>query len=121
MIAVHSEFFTCNRKGPAISKSLCTKVSFFSLSKNACLKNSCKNNATCQTGFTGKGYRCLCTAGFTGCHCKKGMIISLIYKRLRSSSAFEADRKVWLIVFGSAEEFFTPCAAENNGCGPIRI
>lgn len=28
--------------------------------KNTCLKNSCQNNATCQTGFTDKGYRCLC-------------------------------------------------------------
>ncbi|KAL9970877.1 hypothetical protein ACROYT_G023330 [Oculina patagonica] len=39
---------------------------------NACGKNPpCYNNATCQSGFTDKGYRCLCTSGFAGEHCKK--------------------------------------------------
>ncbi|XP_068731497.1 uncharacterized protein [Montipora capricornis] len=40
--------------------------------QNACLQNSCKNNATCQTGFTDKGYRCLCTKEFKGPYCRKG-------------------------------------------------
>ena len=47
----------------------------FSLSKNACLNDTCKNNATCQTGFTDKGYRCLCTVEFTGPQCNTGMIV----------------------------------------------
>ncbi|XP_022778037.1 adhesive plaque matrix protein 2-like, partial [Stylophora pistillata] len=37
--------------------------------ETACVKNSCKNNATCQSGFTDEGYRCLCTAGFKGQTC----------------------------------------------------
>ncbi|KAL9971557.1 hypothetical protein ACROYT_G017732 [Oculina patagonica] len=40
--------------------------------KNACGKNPpCRNNAKCQSGFTDKGYRCLCIAGFEGAHCEK--------------------------------------------------
>ncbi|KAL9970880.1 hypothetical protein ACROYT_G023333 [Oculina patagonica] len=40
--------------------------------KNACGKKSpCYNNATCQSGFTEKGYRCLCTPGFAGEYCNK--------------------------------------------------
>ncbi|XP_078374815.1 uncharacterized protein LOC144658282 [Oculina patagonica] len=40
--------------------------------KNACGKNpSCYNNTTCQSGFTEKGYRCLCTPGFAGEYCEK--------------------------------------------------
>ncbi|XP_066022881.1 uromodulin-like [Pocillopora verrucosa] len=40
-------------------------------SKNACDKNShCQNNATCQSGFTLKGYRCLCPLGFEGERCE---------------------------------------------------
>ncbi|CAH3159161.1 unnamed protein product, partial [Pocillopora meandrina] len=36
-------------------------------SKNACDKSSlCENNATCQSGFTLKGYRCLCPPGYEG-------------------------------------------------------
>ncbi|XP_058946064.2 uncharacterized protein [Pocillopora verrucosa] len=43
--------------------------SFYHAAKSACVKNFCKNNATCQSGFNDKGYRCLCTAGFKGRHC----------------------------------------------------
>ncbi|KAL9954064.1 hypothetical protein ACROYT_G041555 [Oculina patagonica] len=38
--------------------------------KSACVSNPCKNKATCQTGFTDKGYRCLCTPGFQGQQCQ---------------------------------------------------
>ncbi|XP_073249950.1 uncharacterized protein [Porites lutea] len=38
--------------------------------ENKCVKNLCKNKATCQTGFTDKGYRCMCTAGFKGEYCE---------------------------------------------------
>ena len=44
-----------------------------SLFKNACGKNpSCLNNAICQSGFTDKGYRCLCSPGFAGEYCEEG-------------------------------------------------
>ncbi|KAJ7379797.1 Protocadherin Fat 4 [Desmophyllum pertusum] len=39
--------------------------------KNACSSNPCFAGATCQTGFTEKGYRCLCPAGSFGDHCEK--------------------------------------------------
>ncbi|KAL9953461.1 hypothetical protein ACROYT_G040883 [Oculina patagonica] len=38
--------------------------------KNHCIGGPCNDKATCQTGFTQKGYRCLCSAGFTGQDCK---------------------------------------------------
>ena len=37
-----------------------TTVCFFC--QRNCVQNPCQNNATCQSGFTKKGYRCLCTA-----------------------------------------------------------
>ncbi|PFX28257.1 Neurogenic locus notch-like protein 3 [Stylophora pistillata] len=36
---------------------------------DACLNNRCMNNATCQTGFTDRGYRCVCIGGFQGEDC----------------------------------------------------
>ena len=44
---------------------------FFFCQSN-CVQNPCKNNATCQSGFTKKGYGCLCTAGFEGLICERG-------------------------------------------------
>ncbi|KAL9953748.1 hypothetical protein ACROYT_G041211 [Oculina patagonica] len=38
--------------------------------KSACVSNACKNQATCQTGFTDKGYRCLCAPRFQGPECQ---------------------------------------------------
>ena len=44
------------------------------LPKNACKKNPCKNNATCQAGFTDRDYQCLCVdgSGFKGHDCDEG-------------------------------------------------
>ncbi|XP_078348495.1 fibrinogen-like protein A [Oculina patagonica] len=37
--------------------------------KNICVNNPCSLNGRCQTGFTDKGYRCVCSVGFTGEDC----------------------------------------------------
>ena len=49
-------------------------LSFSSLSsrQSACITNPCKNNAKCQSGFTDKGYRCMCSVGYKGLTCDEG-------------------------------------------------
>ena len=49
------------------------RLSFFS-AKSACGLTPCQNNAICQAGFTDKGYRCMCAAGFRGQDCTEGKI-----------------------------------------------
>ena len=45
--------------------------------QNACdMSSHCHNNATCRSGFTLKGYRCLCPPGFEGERCENGMSLS---------------------------------------------
>ncbi|XP_068706653.1 protein kinase C-binding protein NELL1-like isoform X2 [Montipora foliosa] len=38
---------------------------------NACDKVQCKNGGTCLSGFTDKGYCCVCPLGFTSAHCEQ--------------------------------------------------
>ncbi|XP_078364684.1 microfibril-associated glycoprotein 4-like isoform X1 [Oculina patagonica] len=40
--------------------------------ENPCSSSPCLNNGTCQAGFTSKGFRCICHAGFTGTDCSQG-------------------------------------------------
>ena len=46
----------------------------FIISQNSCGTTPCMNGGTCQSGFLPHGYRCLCTAGFTGLKCETGKI-----------------------------------------------
>ncbi|XP_067046780.1 uromodulin-like [Acropora muricata] len=39
--------------------------------ENSCSSMPCLNHGTCQSGFDPHGYRCFCTAGFTGTQCDK--------------------------------------------------
>ncbi|XP_067047850.1 delta-like protein D isoform X2 [Acropora muricata] len=39
--------------------------------ESACDRATCENGGTCQSGFTDKGYHCVCPPGFTSAHCEK--------------------------------------------------
>ncbi|XP_068736555.1 aggrecan core protein-like isoform X4 [Montipora capricornis] len=45
---------------------------FYRAALNACDKAQCKNGGTCLSGFTDKGYCCVCPLGFTSAHCEQG-------------------------------------------------
>ncbi|XP_044163704.1 uncharacterized protein LOC122948034 [Acropora millepora] len=45
----------------------------YTATENFCVTHSCSLHGRCQTGFTNKGYRCVCSTGFTGQFCKIGV------------------------------------------------
>ena len=47
-------------------------VFFLFVYQNACVDNNCSWNSRCQTGFTDRGYRCVCDTGITGEFCETG-------------------------------------------------
>ncbi|XP_015763707.1 PREDICTED: neurogenic locus notch homolog protein 1-like [Acropora digitifera] len=39
--------------------------------ESTCDRAVCENGGTCQSGFTDKGYHCVCPPGFTSAHCEQ--------------------------------------------------
>ena len=96
-------------------------MSFF---QNACLGHSCAQNATCQTGFTQKGYRCICPAGFTGEQCQIGMFLTIIIiykvkpvsyrsvlfmKKLRHYIVNSFDKRYFIEMYFTEQKTITIC------------
>ena len=53
-------------------------MNLFSLKmQNFCVNNQCSSNSRCQTGFTDRGYRCVCSAGYTGEYCTEGYTLDV--------------------------------------------
>ena len=50
--------------------------------KSVCDRASCENGGTCQSGFTDKGYQCVCLPGFTSAHCEKGISNSTVTRNI---------------------------------------
>ncbi|CAH3160933.1 unnamed protein product [Pocillopora meandrina] len=59
-----------------------------------CVENPCKNNATCQSGFTKKGFRCLCIAGFEGPICEREADFSNLELSDKTKTTFIISRTV---------------------------
>ena len=45
---------------------------FLRTKQNLCRHGPCKNNGTCQAGFTSRGFRCVCPIGILGKKCERG-------------------------------------------------
>ncbi|XP_078351768.1 uncharacterized protein LOC144636431 [Oculina patagonica] len=60
----------CELNNATDEKHLESRLRFTFLAiENHCSSSPCLNNGTCQAGFTSKGFRCICHAGFSGTNC----------------------------------------------------
>ena len=64
--------------------------------QNLCESSPCKNGGTCESGYTDKGYRCVCRWGFSSSHCERGIILltPLKSRHLFISQRYQMNWKV---------------------------
>ena len=71
---------------------------FFSC-QSSCVKNSCINIATCQSGFTVRGHWCVCPAGLKGYNCDEGKwhlrFCFLVWKHWWTKVDFLTELAIW--------------------------
>ncbi|KAL9987401.1 hypothetical protein ACROYT_G001699 [Oculina patagonica] len=88
--------------------------------KNHCDNDPCSNKATCQNGFSHKGYRCLCPAGFKGQDCKsakkgsKSSVPGSSCKDILISGDSEGDGEYWMDPTSSGDPFKVFCDMKTD-------
>ena len=70
------------------------------LLQKSCSSSHCHLNATCQTGVSERGYRCLCLQGFTGINCKIGQEFSHNHSQPKRAQNFHVPDENNLIFLG---------------------
>ena len=60
-------------EGGKLGTSAIDSINNFISSQNRCSSMLCPSTKRCQTGFTRKGYRCVCANGLLGENCTEGM------------------------------------------------
>ncbi|XP_067015976.1 uncharacterized protein [Acropora muricata] len=81
--------------------------------ENYCGHAPCRNNGTCQSGFTTKRYRCLCLPGYDGEHCENAP--SSIDSVILSANLLPAFQRFFEPVIGSSGKWELCYRASDHG------
>ncbi|XP_068682513.1 uncharacterized protein [Montipora foliosa] len=93
---------------------------FYHGADSACDKvGRCDNGGVCQSGYTDKGYRCVCPPGWKFAHCQQAVpavpVSSSSCKELYEKHKCSKSQ-VYPLMFGS-QKIPVYCHMENFGCG----
>ncbi|KAL9960377.1 hypothetical protein ACROYT_G033828 [Oculina patagonica] len=83
--------------------------------ENLCSSSPCLNNGTCQAGFTSKGFRCICHAGFSGTNCHEALPAAKSCKELYEENKSRVSELVTLQFDTKPTSVF--CHFGDFGCG----
>ncbi|XP_067046148.1 uncharacterized protein [Acropora muricata] len=83
-----------------------------------CESSPCKNGGTCQSGYTDKGYRCLCRAGFSSSHCERA---PKSCNEIRDVGASTGDGNYRIDPANSGKHLTVFCDMMTEGGGWLRV
>ncbi|XP_044163035.1 uncharacterized protein LOC114964703 [Acropora millepora] len=98
----------------------------YTATENFCVTHSCSLHGRCQTGFTNKGYRCVCSTGFTGQFCKirvgqKPASPGKSCKHLLDSGFSLGDGEYWINPGSFGEPLKVFCDMTTDGGGWLLV
>ncbi|XP_067045044.1 uncharacterized protein [Acropora muricata] len=94
----------------------------YTATENFCVNHRCSWHGRCQTGFTKKGYRCVCSSGFSGQFCNTGVGLQSVSpgkscKHLLDSGFSVGDGEYWIDPgsFGKPLKVFCDMTTDGGG------
>ncbi|XP_015758016.1 PREDICTED: uncharacterized protein LOC107337392 [Acropora digitifera] len=80
--------------------------------ESACESNTCENGAICQSGYTDKGYRCVCHSCFASSHAERA---PKSCKDIRDKGVYHGDGEYWIDPANDGKHLKVFCDMTTDG------
>ncbi|XP_074620225.1 uncharacterized protein LOC141879022 [Acropora palmata] len=86
--------------------------------ESACESNTCENGAICQSGYTDKGYRCVCHSCFASSHAERA---PKSCKDIRDKGVCHGDGEYWIDPANDGKHLKVFCDMTTDGGGWLLV